>query len=216
MKAVMCKKYGGPEVTEIVEVEKPVCKNNDVLIKIKSFTVTLPDCAFRKGEPFIARFFSGLSKPKFIPGDILAGIIEEIGKNVTLFKKGDEVYGCTGTSFGAHAEYISLNENSVLVKKPDNLSFEEASGLCYEGLTGLPFLRDNAHIKQGDKILIIGASSSVGLSAVQLAKYYGAYVTGVSSAKNLNIVKSLGAQKVIDYTKEDYTIFDRMLQVLPS
>jgi NADPH:quinone reductase-like Zn-dependent oxidoreductase len=187
------------------EVEKPAPRDNEVLIRIYAALVTPADCAFRKGEPFVSRFFSGLQKPKFIPGDEIAGEIEAVGKDVKRFKKGDQVFGSCGTSFGAHAEYKCLPEGEALALKPANLNYGESVAVCYAGLTALPFLRDKANIKVGQKILINGASGAVGTSAVQLARYYGAEVTGVCSTTNVELVKSLGAKSVIDYTREDFT-----------
>jgi NADPH:quinone reductase-like Zn-dependent oxidoreductase len=208
MKAIICTKYGPPEVLRLAEVEKPVPRDNEVLIKVHAANVTPPDVAFRKGSPFISRFFTGLLKPKFIPGDEMAGEIEAAGKNVRGFKKGDRVFGSAGTTFGAHAEYICLPEEAALEIKPANVDYGEAVAICYAGLTVLPFLRDRANIKSRksrQKVLINGASGSIGTLAVQLARYYEAEVTGVCSTANLELVRSLGADKVIDYTREDFT-----------
>lgn len=205
MKAVIVTKYGGPDVIQIREVAKPSPKGNEVLVRIEATVAAPPDCAFRKGDPAVARLFTGLRKPKQIPGDVLAGVIESTGKDVTLFKAGDEVYGSSGASFGTNAEYITLPENAALAVKPANISFAEAAAVSEGALTALPFLRDGGQIAKGQKVLISGASGGVGVYAVQLAKYFGAVVTAVCGSANTALVKSLGADRVIDYAKENFT-----------
>ncbi len=209
MKAIVYERYGTPDVLKMKDVEKPIPNDNEVLIRIYATSVTLYDCWVRSctappGFGFLSRISSGIRKPKQpILGTELAGEIEDVGKKVTLFKRGDQIFGYTA-SLGAHAEYICLAEDGALALKPINMTYEEAAAVPQGALTALYFLR-KANIKNGQNVLIFGASGGVGTFAVQLAKYYGAEVTGVASTQKLEMVKSLGADKVIDYKKEDFT-----------
>ena len=206
MKAVVQTKYGSPEVLELREVETPTPKANEVLIKIHAASVTAAHTMMRRGVPRFGRLFIGLTKPKIsIPGTDLAGEVEAVGKDVTRFKKGDQVFGATDLGGGCYAEYVCLPEDEVLALKPTTLSFEEATTILDGAMTSLHFLRDKGHIKPGQSVLVNGASGSLGTAAVQLAKHFGAEVTGVCSTRNVDMVKSIGADRVIDYRQEDFT-----------
>jgi NADPH:quinone reductase-like Zn-dependent oxidoreductase len=206
MKAVVIRRYGDPDVLASVERPVPAPKDNEILIRVRAAAATAAECAVRKGDPWVARLFMGIIKPKFpIPGVELAGDVEAVGKDVTRFSVGDAVTASSSKTFGAMAEYICLPEDGAAAPKPRNMSYEEAAGACEGLLTALPFLRDKASVRPGQSVLINGASGSVGSFAVQTAKNLGAEVTGVCSAKNADWVRELGADRVIDYTREDFT-----------
>jgi NADPH:quinone reductase-like Zn-dependent oxidoreductase len=206
MKAIVLTRYGSPDNLEVQEVSQPIPRAHEVLVKVAATTATTADTMMRKATPFISRFFLGFFRPrKAITGTGFAGEVVEVGKNVSRFQPGDQVFGETGTDFGANAEYVSVSEEGVMAKLPSNLSFEEAATLTDGPLTSINFLKNLGKIKSGQKVLINGASGSLGTAAVQLAKYYGAEVTGVSSTKNAELVQSLGADHVIDYHSTDFT-----------
>jgi NADPH:quinone reductase-like Zn-dependent oxidoreductase len=227
MKAIVYTEYGPADVLHLADVEKPTPKDNEVLIRIHASTVTAGDCNARgftfvpPAFGFLARLMFGLHSPKYpILGVELAGEIDAVGHAVTLFKKGDQVWGTAGAEFGAYAEYLCLPEDARLVKKLAGVTFEEAASIPFGATTALYFLRDVAKLRPGQETLIIGASGGVGVYAVQLAKFYGAKVTGVCSTANLELVKSIGADKVVDYTQEDVTqsgeTYDVILDMVPG
>jgi NADPH:quinone reductase-like Zn-dependent oxidoreductase len=205
MKAVVYEKYGSPDVLQLKEIDKPSVSDDQVLVKVHAASVQQTDTNFRSGTPFLARVISGLFKPKNrILGCDYSGIIEAAGKNINEYTVGDEVYGQLDKRTGTHAEYLSVSLKEVS-PKPKNLNFVEAASVGVAGSLALQFLRDHGEIQQGQKVLINGASGGIGTFAVQIAKSYGTEVTGVCSTSNLEMVKSIGADHVIDYTQEDFT-----------
>ena len=206
MKAIFYDKYGSPDVLKLTEMEKPIPEYNQVLVKIYAASLNYGNLVLLKGEPFLARFAFGLRKPKYtIPGGDIAGRVEAVGKDVKQFQPGDDVFGdLSGCGWGGFAEYVAVPEHA-LAHKPANMSFEEAAAVPMAGVTALQGLRDKGKIQSGQKVLINGASGGVGTFAVQIAKSFGAEVTGVCSTRNLEILHSIGADHTIDYSKENFT-----------
>ena len=219
MKAIKCTKYGSPSVLKIVEIDKIIPKDNEILVKNYATTVTIADCrvrGFKVPASFWlpARLALGLSKPRqTILGSELSGIIEAVGKNVTKWKIGDEIFSFSGHKMGAYSEFCIIKDTDAIAIKPQNLTFEQSAALSFGGITALHFLK-KANIKKDEKILIYGASGSVGTYAVQLAKYFGAKVTGICSTTNLELVKKLGADTVIDYTKTNLTDINEKFDIV--
>ena len=205
MKAILYTKYGPPEVAKLMEVSKPIPKDNEVLVKVCASTVNRTDSGFRSAEYFISRFWSGLLRPKYqILGCEFAGIIEEIGKNVTTFKKGDKVFGYNDKTFGGHGEFLTISENDAITILPNNLNFDEAASITEGAHYALNNIKASK-IENGQNVLVYGATGAIGSAAVQLLKHFGTKVTAVCNTKNVELVKSLGADIVIDYQTQDFT-----------
>lgn len=206
MNAIVATGYGSPEVLKLQQVNKPEPNANEVLVRVITSAATTADAMMRTGKPYFARFYIGLNKPKRgIPGTGFSGIVEQIGGNVSKFNVGDRVFGETAFGFRANAEYLTIPENGIILPMPENLDHSEAANFCDGHLTSYNFLKQIAKLKEGDKVLINGASGSLGTSAIQIAKYLGAHVTAVCSGRNTGMVKSLGADVVIDYLQKDFT-----------
>lgn len=205
MKAIVCRKYGSPDVLELSEIEKPIPTSTQVLVNIKATSLNYGNLVLLKGSPFLARFAFGLFKPKFaIPGGDIAGVVEAVGNEVKNFQPGDEVFGdLSACGWGGFAEYVAVPENALAIK-PVNLSFEEAAAVPMAGVTALQAIKNKGKIQSGQKVLINGASGGVGTFAVQIAKAFGAEVTGVCSTRNIDILQSIGADQTIDYTLVDF------------
>jgi len=207
MKAIVYTQYGSPDVLQLQEIEQPTPKDTEILVKVHAASANPADWHIMRGAPFLARLTNGLFKPK-VPrlGADLAGTVEAVGKNVSQFKVGDEVFGELSLSgMGSFAEYICVDENSAIALKPTNLTFEQAAAVPLAGFTAVQGLRDTGHVQAGQTVLVNGASGGVGMFAVQYAKACGAEVTGVCSTRNLDLVRSIGADYVVDYTQEDFT-----------
>jgi NADPH:quinone reductase-like Zn-dependent oxidoreductase len=205
MKAIVYTEYGPPKVAKLMEVAKPNPKENEVLVKVYASTVNRTDSGFRSAEYFISRFWSGLLKPKFqILGCEFSGVIEDVGKDVSSFKKGDKVFGYNDKSFGGHAEYLTIKETDAISLMPHNTSFEEAAALT-EGVHYALADIKAAKVERGQNVLVYGATGAIGSAAVQLLKHYGAIVTAVCNSKNVDLVRSLGADVVVDYQTQDFT-----------
>lgn len=214
MKAAVFNRYGPPEVVEIEDVEKPAPGDGQVLVRVHATTVCAADWRIRKADPFVARLMMGLLRPKkfHVLGMEFSGTVESVGKSVTRFRAGDRVFGLCGPTFGAHAEYVCASEDHV-ASKPANMTFEEAAAVAFGASSALYFLRKSG-IRAGQNVLVYGASGSVGVFTTQLAKHFGARVTGVCSTANLSMVKSLGADTVVDYTREDFSAAGRLYDLV--
>lgn len=213
MKAYIYDHYGGPEVLEVKDVSRPVPTEDEVLVRIIATPVNTGDVRIRKADPPVIKLFNGFTPKRKILGIHFSGVVESVGKNVKKFKKGDKVFGSKGMDFGTYAEYVCVNEKGPIALKPKNLTFEESSAILFGGITALFFLK-KGEIKKDEEVLINAATGAVGTAAVQIAKYYGAKVTAVCSKKNFSLVKSLGADKIIDYKNEDFTKGDKKYDII--
>ena len=216
MKAAVHTRYGPPDVVRIPEVDKPAAKDNEVLVKVHATTVNRTDCGLRAAKPFINRFFTGLSRPRVtVLGNEFAGAVEAVGRGVTSFEVGDRVFGYNGTRFGAHAEYLAIPEDGSLATMPANLTYEEAAASTEGSHYALSLIR-KAKIRSGQDVLVNGATGAIGSAAVQLLKNLGANVTAVCGTEHVELVRGLGADRVIDYTAEDFTKDDQTLRRGPG
>lgn len=205
MRAVVCDRYGPPDVLRLAEVERPVPNRDEVLVKVYATTVNRTDCGFRSGVPFVGRFVTGLRRPKWrILGSELAGEVTAVGAAVTEFAVADQVFGINPWRFGTHAEFVCVPQSAPLARKPAGMSFDEAAAVCDGATLALMGLKP-ANLREGKRILVYGASGSIGTAAVQLSRYFGADVTAVCGTKNVETLRSLGADRVVDYTQEDFT-----------
>lgn len=220
MKVAIATSYGPPKVLKVIDVPKPQIGNNEILVKVKATAVTAADsrvrgARFPKGFGTLSRLVFGFTKPRVkVLGSTYSGVIEEVGKNVSEFKVGDEVCGMTGAKMGTYAEYIKIGKFKSIAKKPVKISHEDAAGMLFGGTAALYFLREKLQIKNGETVVVNGASGAVGTNAVQLAKYFGAMVTGVTSGDNSKLVKSLGAEQIIDYTEQNLIDSDQKFDVV--
>jgi NADPH:quinone reductase-like Zn-dependent oxidoreductase len=220
MKSIVIQAYGGPEVLHITETPKPKINDNEVLVKVRAFAVTSADSRIRgarfpKGFGFLAKLAFGITKPRVhVLGSTYSGVVEQVGRNVAEFVPGDEVCGMTGIKMGTYAEYIVAKKQASIAKKPASVSHTDAAGLLFGGTAALYFIRDKLQVKNTDTILVNGASGAVGTNAVQLAHYYGADVTAVTTTKHHKLVQGLGATHVIDYQKQDITTMGKQYEVV--
>lgn len=215
MKAIVQSRYGGPEVLELRDVPTPDPGPGELLVRVHTTSVTNAQTSIRKGSPWYGRFFIGLTRPKMMnPGTDFSGVVERVGDGVTSFEPGDEVFGSTDVAGGCYAEYVAIPAAEMVLRKPGNISHAEAATILDGAMTALHFLRDKAGLQAGQRVLINGASGSIGTAAVQLARELGAHVTGVCSARNAELVALLGADEVIDYGRADFTQGDRQWDVI--